>query len=160
MAQYTAVLPIDRHTLRLTTADEVIARPTIRRRREREHAFRLGLDLLLREASGIDEYQPIPSVPGALVDGSFESFCHTLAQLHDLKLPVNLPIARAERAGWERSKHARGLGLVRGLFRRPLELWLVLDRALAALDAERQVQVFAFCDRHVTPRNLLLLSTV
>jgi hypothetical protein len=151
-------VPVNRHSLRLVTADEVVARPTLKRRREREHAFRLGLDLLIREATGEDIYFPLPSVPGKLIEQSFKAFCASLAKAHDLPLPASFSPSKAESAGWERSKYARGLGLVRALFRRPLELWLVLDRGLAVLEAGRTVQITEFCDRRVTPRNLLLLS--
>ena len=52
----------------------------------------------------------------------------------------------------------RNLELVRGLFRRPLELWLVLDRALFLSERGYEVQLGEFCDSHLTPRNLLLLA--
>lgn len=52
----------------------------------------------------------------------------------------------------------RNLELVRGLFRRPLELWLVLDRALYLSENGYDVQVGEFCDTHLTPRNLMLLA--
>ncbi len=35
-----------------------------------------------------------------------------------------------EASGWQRLAQVRNLELLRGLFRRPLELWLVLDQAL------------------------------
>jgi hypothetical protein len=48
--------------------------------------------------------------------------------------------------------------LVRGLFRRPLELWLVLDRALYLEENGYAVQVGEFCDSQLTPRNLMVLA--
>jgi hypothetical protein len=52
----------------------------------------------------------------------------------------------------------RNLELVRGLFRRPLELWLVLDRALFMVENGYDVEVGEFCDSHLTPRNLMLIA--
>ena len=52
----------------------------------------------------------------------------------------------------------RNLELVRGLFRRPMELWLVLDRALYLSERGYEVQLGEFCDSHLTPRNLMLLA--
>ena len=66
--------------------------------------------------------------------------------------------AALEAAGWQRLAQVRNLELVRGLFRRPLELWLVLDRALYLSENGYDVQLGAFCDRHLTPRNLMLLA--
>jgi hypothetical protein len=52
----------------------------------------------------------------------------------------------------------RALSLVRACFRRPLELWLVLDRAMRLLEAERTVQVGLFCPSEITPRNIMIAS--
>ena len=52
----------------------------------------------------------------------------------------------------------RNLELVQGLFRRPLELWLVLDMALFLQDQGFSVQLGEFCPQQLTPRNLLLVA--
>jgi hypothetical protein len=44
------------------------------------------------------------------------------------------------------------------LFRRPLELWLNLDRALFLAEQGYFVRLGTFCDTSLTPRNLLLLA--
>ena len=49
-----------------------------------------------------------------------------------------------------------GLELVRHLFRRPLELWLVLDYAVFLEEQGYRVRLGTFCDRQLTPRNLML----
>ncbi len=46
--------------------------------------------------------------------------------------------------------------LVRHLFRRPLEIWLALDRALFLEEQGYEVELGAFCDKPMTPRNLLI----
>jgi hypothetical protein len=53
----------------------------------------------------------------------------------------------------------RALGALRVRFRRPLELWLVLDRAERLRDAGWQVDVGTFCPHEATPRNLLVLAS-
>ena len=145
--------------LRLATADEVVAPGRHRRARRRENAWRLGLDLLLREATGEDVYTPLGTLPREALLLPFEAFCRATAVRLDLTLPARFDPAVAERAGWERARRARGWGLVRTLYRRPLELWLVLDRALYLAEAGRSVRVEAFCERTVTPRNLLIRSS-
>jgi hypothetical protein len=145
--------------LRLATADEVVAPGRHRRARRRENAWRLGLDLLLREATGEDVYTPLGTLPREALHLPFEAFCRATAARLGLPLPARFDPAAAEHAGWERARRARGWGLVRSLYRRPLELWLVLDRALYLAEAGRSVSVEAFCERTVTPRNLLIRSS-
>ncbi|MFT6395720.1 MAG: hypothetical protein ACJAYU_000462 [Bradymonadia bacterium] len=48
--------------------------------------------------------------------------------------------------------------MVRAIYRRPIELWLVLDRAHRLAEAGRPVLVGQFCEREVSPRNLMILS--
>ena len=151
-------LPLSQHNLRLATAHEVIARPSIRRARRQEMAWRLGLDLLVRESTGEDLYQPQGPFSRAMLDQSFDAFCRAAAEKRSLRLPPNFSKEKAEAAGWERARVVRGLALVRGLFRRPLELWLVLDRALHLVEQGRKVQINQFCDSTISPRNLLLTS--
>ena len=52
----------------------------------------------------------------------------------------------------------RNLELLRSLFRRPLEIWLLLDRALYLEEQSYRVQLGEFCDSSLTPRNILLLG--
>jgi len=63
-----------------------------------------------------------------------------------------------EGRSWQRLAQVRNLELLRGLFRRPLEIWLLLDRALYLQEAGYQVQLGEFCATSLTPRNLLLLA--
>jgi hypothetical protein len=48
------------------------------------------------------------------------------------------------------------LSLVQQIFQRPLEMWLVYDRALFLQQHGYYVDLFTFCERRVTPRNLLI----
>lgn len=63
-----------------------------------------------------------------------------------------------EHQGWQRLAEVRNLELLRGLFRRPLELWLLLDRALLLEEQGYHVRIGSFCPSELTPRNLLLLA--
>ncbi|ALP41550.1 hypothetical protein WL1483_2131 [Aeromonas schubertii] len=58
--------------------------------------------------------------------------------------------------GRERSAQVLRMELVRHLFRRPLELWLVLDRALRLEEEGYRVEIGEFCERPLTPRNILI----
>jgi hypothetical protein len=48
---------------------------------------------------------------------------------------------------------------VRAAFRRPLEVWLALDRAVWLADQGLEVAVGTFCERPVTPRNVLVSAS-
>ena len=144
--------------LRLATAHEAVARIPIRVARRREMAYRLGLDLLFREATGVDTYQQQGPFPKALFDGDFRIFCETVSKELNLPLPDNFDSDAAEVAGRKRALEARALSLVRACYRRPLELWLILDRAMRLLEANRRVQVGLFCDARITPRNIMIAS--
>lgn len=153
-----AGLGLDRHGLRLACQDEWVASPRERGSRRRELAWRLGLDLLVRREKSTQRYTTQGALPRRYFDFSFGDFCRRVSAEASLELPVSWDEAIAERAGRERALQARGLGIFRSLFRRPLEVWIALDRALFIEEAGRPARVGTFCPPSVTPRNLLISS--
>ena len=105
-----------------------------------------------------DAYLPTPSLPPAWLKKPFASYCRDLAELKQLPAVGEHDWQRLEAAGWQRLAEVRNLELLRGLFRRPLELWLVLDRAMYLQEQGYAVRLGQFCPPHLTPRNLLLLA--
>ncbi|MFV3307183.1 methyltransferase [Pseudomonas sp. NY15181] len=156
-AQGSALL-LSRDDLRLPLAETVTAGARVRRQRDSSMARRLAFDLLQRDLRGIDDYLPVPSVPPAWLDKPFADYCHDLAALKGLPLPAERDWPALEGQGWKRLAVVRNLELVRGLFRRPLELWLLLDRALFLQERGYKVTLGSFCEPRMTPRNLLLLA--
>ncbi len=146
------------NALRLSIADEIIATEVERARRRQELAWRQGLDLILRETSGQDQYTQIGPLPTRLLRGTFEAFCRGAAEHKNLQLPARWQHDHYEAHGHERARQARALGLVRALFRRPMDLWQVLDRALFLIESGRSASVGKFCPADQTPRNLLIVS--
>jgi hypothetical protein len=144
--------------LSLPMSETVTAGARVRRQRDSSMARRLGFDLLQRQLRGIDEYLPTPSLPSAWLDKSFADYCHHLAALKELSTISSQDWSALEAAGWQRLAEVRNLELLRGLFRRPLELWLVLDRALFLSDQGYSVRLGTFCETPLTPRNFLLLA--
>ena len=151
-------LQLSLEDLALPMSETVTAGARVRRQRDTSMARRLGFDLLQRQLRGIDEYLPTPSLPGAWLDKSFADYCHHLAALKELSTigPQDWPALEA--SGWQRLAEVRNLELLRGLFRRPLELWLVLDRALFLSEQGYTVRLGTFCETPLTPRNFLLLA--
>jgi hypothetical protein len=127
-----------------------------RRHRRRVQQWQLGFDLLQREVRGVDAYLPLPPIDAATLAGGFAAWCRALAQRKQMRLPETLTSKRVERAGQERFRVVTALDLVRHQFRRLLELWLVLDRALFLAEQGYRVEVGEFCPRELSPRNLLI----
>ncbi len=151
-----SALSVSRDNLRLATREVVTARPCRVRYRDHNNRWRMGFDLLQREVRGVDEYLPAPSVQRQMLKGSFEKFCRHIAQTKNVELPDGIDYNKYERWGAKRYQETYAFELVRSLFRRPLELWLVLDRALFLQEHGYNATVGVFCERSLTPRNLLI----
>jgi hypothetical protein len=144
--------------LALPMSETVTAGARVRRQRDTSMARRLAFDLLQRQLRGVDEYLPTPSLPSAWLDKTFAEYCQHLGRLKDLSTIGPQDWAALEASGWQRLAQVRNLELLRGLFRRPLELWLVLDRALFLFEQGYTVRLGTFCETPLTPRNFLLLA--
>ncbi|KQV10975.1 SAM-dependent methyltransferase [Pseudomonas sp. Root329] len=151
-------LQLSLEDLSLPMSETVTAGARVRRQRDTSMARRLAFDLLQRQLRGIDEYLPTPSLPSTWLDKSFADYCHHLAALKELSTIGSQDWSALEAAGWQRLAEVRNLELLRGLFRRPLELWLVLDRALFLFEQGYAVRLGTFCETPLTPRNFLLLA--
>ncbi|TSD79586.1 methyltransferase [Pseudomonas sp. KBS0710] len=143
--------------LGLPLSETVTAGNRVRQQRDTSMARRLGFDQLQRQLRGCDEYLPTPSLPTSWLDKPFADYCQELARLKDLSTGEQ-DWAALEAHGWRRLAEVRNLELVRGLFRRPLELWLVLDRALFLKEQGYKVGIGTFCEPTLTPRNLMMLA--
>ena len=144
---------------RLAVQETVTAAAVTTQLRQRKSAWRLGFDALQRELRGANDYLPVPSIPDAVFRGDFASFCRHAAGLKALALPAGINWPRFEQRGWERQARVSRMELPRHAFRRALELWLVLDRALYLEECGYRVAVGTFCERRVTPRNLMIRAT-
>ncbi|MEX5664831.1 methyltransferase [Pseudomonas neuropathica] len=153
-----SVLQLSLEDLALPMSETVTAGARVRRQRDTSMARRLAFDLLQRQVRGIDEYLPTPSLPSAWLEKPFADYCRDLAVLKELSTIGAPDWLAIEAAGWQRLAEVRNLELLRGLFRRPLELWLNLDRALFLVEQRYVVRLGTFCDTSLTPRNLLLLA--
>lgn len=153
-----SLLQLSLEDLALPLSETVTAGARVRRQRDTSMARRLAFDLLQRQLRGVDEYLPTPSLPSAWLDKPLADYCRDLAALKELS-PVGSPDWSAlEAAAWQRLAEVRNLELLRGLFRRPLELWLNLDRALFLVQQGYAVRLGTFCNSPLTPRNLMLLA--
>ena len=153
-----ASLQLTRDDLSLPMQESITAGQRTRRQRDQSMAWRLAFDLWQRAAQGTDTYLPTPSRPESALRQGIASFCRDLAAHHRLQLPEPDSWTALEQQGWQRLAQVRNLELLRGLFRRPLEIWLLLDRALYLQEAGYRVRLGQFCEQLLTPRNLLLVA--
>lgn len=141
---------LEESALRLSTARVVVATRRMQRIRANKMLYRVAYRSLVPGT--------FKSGPESWFSGSFSAFCekisaregHTLPQVNTETL---LDQARAE------VLLARAMGMVRAPFRRPLELWLNLDRALLLEQAGWTVEIGRFCPESVSPRDILIAAT-
>ncbi|QRY82323.1 methyltransferase [Pseudomonas sp. PDNC002] len=157
-AARSAKLSLSKEDLRLPLIETVTAGARVRRQRDASMARRLAFDLLQRTIRGSNDYLSVPPVPPTWLAKPFADYCRELAALKGIEVPAATDWAALEAAGWQRLAEVRNLELVRGLFRRPMELWLLLDRALFLAEQGYSVSLGSFCPPQTTPRNLLLLA--
>ena len=153
-----AQLRLTKDDLALPLLESVTAGQRVRRLRDQSMAWRLAFDLWQREARGIDSYLPTPARPQSAMNNGIADFCQSLAAHHELELRAPADWSLLEKRGWQRLAQVRNLELLGALFRRPLEIWLLLDRALFLQESGYCVQLGQFCPVSLTPRNLMLLA--
>jgi len=137
-------LELSKHDLRLPLQETVTAGQRVRRQRFVEVSFRLGFDSLQRDIHASDEYMPVPNVQKALLNDGFAAFCRWAAEKKNMTLPEGIDYEYWQQQGELRFAQVERMELVRQLFRRPLEMWLVYDRACFMEEAGYQVSVGSF----------------
>lgn len=152
--RHSTRLCLDHDALKLAVQETVNATPNARRHRARLQQWRLGFDSLLRTYCGQQEYLPVPSLASSEAGNDFRDFCEGAAMIKGIALPRGIDYPHMEQLGRHRFAQVSREDLVRQLFRRPLELWLVYDRCLYLEEQGYEVALRRFCPRQVTPRNL------
>lgn len=153
-----SALSLDASALRLSVLDEASVSPRERARRQREHWLRVAVDLLARGATGLDEHFSFPSVSAEQIDLSLVEFVDWVQRTHGLPVPAGWDPDQVGAAATEQLRVIRAGAIVRRVARRPLELWLALDRAQSLVEAGLEVSVGTFCARTATPRNILIVG--
>lgn len=129
-----------------------------RRLRDRQLLWRMAFDTWQRAHRGVDEYLPLPTIKTSQLNDSVLAFFQWAAVEKGLVLAPEFEPAPWMAKARARVERVRRMEWVSHWFRRPLELWLVLDRALLLEQKGAAVEVVAFCPYHLTPRNLLIIA--
>jgi len=155
-----SALKVSKQELKLAVSKQATSGARQARLGEQEVLWRLGFDELQKQCLKTEDYFPLPSFPKTLLSATFKDFvlwakeekALTFAEPDELQPFLDL----AEK----RLKKVRRMELLSQFFVRPLELWLVYDRALALQESGYQVQLSTFCEPQITPRNLLIQATM
>lgn len=150
-----AHLVLSRDDTRLAVTETVTAAPRQVRQRDRELAWKLGFDAY-RRAVGGGGYRSFKPVPAAWMRGGFTEFLARMAQREGVPAPAAHVTPEFEAEGWQRRHAVVRQSIVRHAFRRAIEIWLVLDLANYLEDEGYAVELGTFCERRLTPRNLLI----
>lgn len=151
-------LKLQRSDLHLPVQHALGSSPTELARRNREVHWRLAFDEWQRNELGSDQYLPLPNIQKSLLTKPFIDFMRWACDQKDLILPAQFEPHDCLKRGAARLAKVRRMELITHLFRRPLELWLILDRALYLQEKGADVSVGLFCDYQLTPRNFLILA--
>lgn len=142
--------------LRLATRNQGLSADRAWQQRQRRIQWRLAFDWIVRQSFGFEGFQRVGAYPHSWTKLDFPDFCRRLAAANfgpltgwqdwDQALEWGRA-AQVEREQWE---------CVRRIFRRPIELWLALDRALLLTENNYEVELIEFCESAVSPRNLMI----
>ena len=104
-------------------------------------------------AAGAARHRPLPAhalATGELAGETLRALLPRPRRIEGPGHPASRDWDRLEAQGRERLAQVRNLELLRALFRRPLEVWLLLDRALF-LQERGYMQAGRFCEHRLTP---------
>lgn len=149
-------IQLDKASLHIAVMETVTAGATLQRQRKQLQIMRLGFDYLQRDINDSAQFLDLPSLPAKWAKADFADFCRHCAALKKMPLPTHIDWTYYLNLGEQRFKQVSALDLVRFLFRRPLEIWLALDRALMLEEQGYTVELGIFCATHLTPRNIML----
>lgn len=147
-------LQLDKAALRLAVQQTCTGGERVRRLSQTEMLWRQLWRLWAQQQGR--SYQPLRSVGKHWFSGLLSAFTEFAAQQHQLAVPTAEQLADLLPLAEQALLQQRQLELLQHLFRRPLELWLVLDMALALQEAGYQYRIEQLCEDSLTPRNLLL----
>jgi len=147
-------LQLSKADLSMCLRQTVTGGAKVKRQRQQELLWRLSFDCLQRQLRKQDTYLALPTIPRQLLNGSFADFIYWCCQQKHLATPDLAQIEAAQEQGTQRLRANLHMELVQHCFQRPIEVWLVLDKALYLQQQGYQVDISEFCPATLTPRNL------
>lgn len=148
-------LQLSRDDTRLAVTETVTAKARETRQRDQALAWKLGFDAWRRQA-GDGSYRTFKPVPERWLRASFSEFMQQMTLREGLPPLPEAVSAEFEKAGQQRRRQVMAFSIPRHAFRRALEIWLALDLAVYLENRGYSVTLGSFCERTLTPRNLLV----
>lgn len=149
-------LNLEKSHLHTAVMDSITSRAGVMQQRKTLQIMRLGFDELQRTVFKRNTFLPVPSLPMSWSTARFDIFCRHCAKLKGLTLPDAIDWSHYLQAGETRFAQVSALDLVRLLFRRPLEVWLNLDKVVWLQDLGYHTDIGTFCEYQTSPRNILI----
>ncbi|MCE7536458.1 methyltransferase [Aliivibrio fischeri] len=151
-----AQIRLSKEDLRLPLQETVTAGKRTQHHREQEMQYRLGFNTLQQFVTGNDNYVSVPSIKKSLLSDGFDAFCRWASEHKKLQLPDDVDFSHWLNKGKEAFVVMEKCDLVQQVFKRPLEVWLCLDRVLLLEEAGYNVRIGEFCLKEDTPRNIVI----
>lgn len=142
--------------LRLAVRETKTASKSETAKRKKLQSWRLGFDSLQRHIRNTHNYLDTPSINSKILQTSFQDFCQQLAAIKGIPLHAKIDYNEYETIGSERFHLFERFELLKMIFRRAIETWLVLDMAIFLESQGYRTDVSLFCEEQVSPRNFLI----
>jgi len=149
-------LQLSTETLRMAVNETVTAHHNEIKKRNQDMAWKLGFLQLRETLTGSSDYHSFRPVPKAWLQEGFKQYCRKLCEREQLALPPEVDWHAWESCGYKRQFEVMRLQMLRHGFKRVLEMWLVMDMAVYLEERGYMVNVSIFCDRTLTPRNIMI----
>ena len=149
-------LQLSTEALRMAVNETVTAHHNEITKRNQDMAWKLGFQKLRERLTGNSDYYSFRPVPKAWLQEGFKLYCQKLCEREQLPLPTAVDWHAWESCGYKRRHDVMRLQLLRHCFKRVLELWLIMDMAVYLQERDYMVSVGVFCDKTLTPRNIMI----
>lgn len=152
-------LQLTRDDTRLAVTETVTAKSRETRQRDQAMAWKLGFDAYRRDV-GDGGYRNFKPVPDRWMRATFGEFMAQMTLREGLPSLPGSAVTAYESIGWQRRHQVMALSIPRHAFRRALEIWLALDLAVYFEKQGYSVSLGCFCERALTPRNLMVSASL
>jgi hypothetical protein len=125
--------------------------------RQLQH-YRLAFDEYCKASLNTNDYTPTPALAQSWAKVPVGQLMQHLAELKQMEIPASIDWQPWLDIGHVRYQNYRRYSLPRYMFRRLIELWLVLDRAIVLQENGYNIDLGEFCEKSMTPRNLMIIG--
>lgn len=157
-SEHAEALALTTPDLKLAIADDVVAPERVRQQRQREQLWRLCADLYFRQELHRSAYVTVGVLPSAAFRVPLEDFMALQCEKQALTPPTPAALTHLLEQAREELRLVHAAGIVRAMFRRPLELYTVFDRAAYLQSTGWDVRVERVFQRSSSPRNLMIFA--